>query len=391
MHGLVVLGASGEVLRPAILWNDQRTGAECARDRGADRARAPDRADRQPGSCRVHGAEAALAAPARARDLGPDPAGAAPEGLRPPSPDGGAGDRRRGRLRDAAPRRGCSALVGGGLRGARDPAGLAAAGPRVDRDRRRGRSGRRRARGRHRPARACSRSCSGRRASSSRCSRPTGPTSEARVHVFCHAVPGTWHAMGVMLSAAGSLAWLRELFGAPCGVLDEEAAGWPAGTEGLLFAPYLQGERTPYCGPGRARRLRRALASPRPRRARPRDARGRRLRAPGLARAPPRARRGCRGRAGLGRRLAQRALAEDRGLGARPAARAHRDRRGRRVRRRAARRGQGRRVRRTRPRRLRRCVRVTERVEPDPEWASGYEPWLRAVPSALSRTTTTGG
>ncbi|HTQ41401.1 MAG TPA: FGGY family carbohydrate kinase, partial [Polyangiaceae bacterium] len=45
----------------------------------------------------------------------------------------------------------------------------------------------------------------------------------ARVHVFCHAVPGTWHAMGVMLSAAGSLAWLRGVVDAPYGVLDEEA------------------------------------------------------------------------------------------------------------------------------------------------------------------------
>ena len=41
------------------------------------------------------------------------------------------------------------------------------------------------------------------------------PDREARVHVFCHAVPGTWHAMGVMLSAAGSFAWLRDVLGAP--------------------------------------------------------------------------------------------------------------------------------------------------------------------------------
>src|SRR5262249_27365250 len=40
------------------------------------------------------------------------------------------------------------------------------------------------------------------------------PDPEGRVHVFCHAVPGTWHAMGVMLSAAGSLAWLRGVLGA---------------------------------------------------------------------------------------------------------------------------------------------------------------------------------
>ncbi len=72
---------------------------------------------------------------------------------------------------------------------------------------------------------------------------------EARVHVFCHAVPGTWHAMGVMLSAAGSFSWLRHALDAPYGTLDEEASRWEPGTEGLLFAPYLQGERTPYPDP----------------------------------------------------------------------------------------------------------------------------------------------
>jgi xylulokinase len=76
------------------------------------------------------------------------------------------------------------------------------------------------------------------------------PDAEARVHTFCHAVPGTWHAMGVMLSGGGSFAWLRELLGVAPGELDEEAARWPAGTEGLLFAPYLSGERTPYSDPG---------------------------------------------------------------------------------------------------------------------------------------------
>jgi xylulokinase len=75
------------------------------------------------------------------------------------------------------------------------------------------------------------------------------PDAEARVHVFCHAVPGTWHAMGVMLSAAGSFAWLRQVLGAPYGTLDEEAARWEPGAEGLLFAPYLQGERTPHADP----------------------------------------------------------------------------------------------------------------------------------------------
>jgi xylulokinase len=75
------------------------------------------------------------------------------------------------------------------------------------------------------------------------------PEREARVHVFCHAVPGTWHAMGVMLSAAGSLTWLRHIIGANYGALDDEAARWPPGTEGLQFAPYLAGERTPHADP----------------------------------------------------------------------------------------------------------------------------------------------
>jgi xylulokinase len=75
------------------------------------------------------------------------------------------------------------------------------------------------------------------------------PDAEARVHVFCHAVPGTWQAMGVMLSAAASLAWLRRIVGAEYGVLDAEAERWPPESEGLLFAPYLAGERTPHADP----------------------------------------------------------------------------------------------------------------------------------------------
>jgi xylulokinase len=75
------------------------------------------------------------------------------------------------------------------------------------------------------------------------------PDQAARVHVFCHAVPGTWHAMGVMLAAAGSFSWLRHVLGSDYVVLDAEAARWRPGVEGLLFAPYLQGERTPHADP----------------------------------------------------------------------------------------------------------------------------------------------
>jgi xylulokinase len=68
-------------------------------------------------------------------------------------------------------------------------------------------------------------------------------------HAFCHAVPGAWHAMGVMLSAAGSLAWIRDVLDAPYDELLAEAEQWPAGVEGALFAPYLSGERTPHPDP----------------------------------------------------------------------------------------------------------------------------------------------
>jgi xylulokinase len=73
----------------------------------------------------------------------------------------------------------------------------------------------------------------------------------ARVHAFCHAVPGAWHAMGVMLSAAGSLQWLHDRLApdASFAALLDEAAVWAPGAGGLLFAPYLAGERTPYPDP----------------------------------------------------------------------------------------------------------------------------------------------
>ena len=73
----------------------------------------------------------------------------------------------------------------------------------------------------------------------------------ARVHAFCHAVPNAWHAMGVMLSAAGSLTWLRNTTAPdiPFGDLLKEADAWPPGSENLIFLPYLAGERTPHADP----------------------------------------------------------------------------------------------------------------------------------------------
>ena len=70
----------------------------------------------------------------------------------------------------------------------------------------------------------------------------------ARVHSFCHAAPGLWEAMGVMLNAAGALQWFRDAL-APGTSFDEvaaEASRWEAGAGGVLFLPYLQGERTPH-------------------------------------------------------------------------------------------------------------------------------------------------
>jgi xylulokinase len=75
--------------------------------------------------------------------------------------------------------------------------------------------------------------------------------SQGRLHTFCHAVPGMWHLMGVMLSAAGSLQWHRDTLapGLSFDDLLQEAELVPAGSEGLQFLPYLSGERTPYPDP----------------------------------------------------------------------------------------------------------------------------------------------
>jgi xylulokinase len=84
---------------------------------------------------------------------------------------------------------------------------------------------------------------------------------QLRMHTFCHAVPNKWHVMGVMLSAGGSLRWYRDTFcnqeravaglmGVdPYELITREAAQAPAGSEGLLFLPYLTGERTPHPDP----------------------------------------------------------------------------------------------------------------------------------------------
>jgi xylulokinase len=77
-----------------------------------------------------------------------------------------------------------------------------------------------------------------------------------RLHTFCHAIPGRWHVMGVTQSAGLSLRWFRDQFGAgvddgrdPYERLSDEAAKITAGCQGLLWTPYLMGERTPHLDP----------------------------------------------------------------------------------------------------------------------------------------------
>ena len=74
---------------------------------------------------------------------------------------------------------------------------------------------------------------------------------KGRLHAFCHAVPGLWHFMGVMLSAAGSLQWYRDTLTRDMSFDDllKEAEIVPAGSDGLQFLPYLTGERTPHPDP----------------------------------------------------------------------------------------------------------------------------------------------
>jgi xylulokinase len=81
---------------------------------------------------------------------------------------------------------------------------------------------------------------------------------EGRAHTFCHAVEGKWHNMGVTLSAGGSLQWFKNTLGHPetavakltdgdvYDILVKEALNAPVGSEGLCFLPYLTGERTPH-------------------------------------------------------------------------------------------------------------------------------------------------
>ncbi|HET9698483.1 MAG TPA: FGGY-family carbohydrate kinase, partial [Terriglobales bacterium] len=79
---------------------------------------------------------------------------------------------------------------------------------------------------------------------------------QGRLHTFCHAIPGRWHVMGVTQAAGLSLRWFRDLLGSAqreghnaYDVLTEEAAAIPAGSDGVMWTPYLMGERTPHLDP----------------------------------------------------------------------------------------------------------------------------------------------
>jgi xylulokinase len=271
MHGLVLLDAAGEVLRPAILWNDQRTAAECDAIRravGSERLIAITGNDALTGFTapklvwvRDHEPEvwwrvAHVLLPkdfVRLRLTGDyaldkaDGAGTilfdlavrdwSPEVLRaleidaawlPPTFEGpvvtGTVTAAAG---EATGLRAGTPVVAGGGDQAANAVGVGAVVPGVV---------------------ALSLGTSGVifATADSALRDPRG-----QVHAFCHAVPGRWHLMTVMLSAAGSLRWFRDALapGVPFGELAAAAAEVPAGSDGLLFLPYLTGERSPHPDP----------------------------------------------------------------------------------------------------------------------------------------------
>jgi xylulokinase len=261
MHGLVALGRDGRVLRPAILWNDQRTGAECAeieRRVGLERliALTGNRAlpgftapkilwlrNHEPDAyaslarvllpkdyvrlhlCGEHATDVSDASGTLLLDVAgrrwSDEVLAALEldpALLPPALESVA---LSGHTRD-----GVAVAAGGGDQAA-GAVGVGVVRPG--------------------PASVVL----GTSGVIFAAQDAYAADARARVHAFCHAVPATWHVMGVMLSAAGSLRWLRDAFAAGAGYdeLTAEAAAWPAATDGLLFLPYLAGERTPHADP----------------------------------------------------------------------------------------------------------------------------------------------
>ena len=271
MHGAVLLDAAGESLRPAILWNDQRTGAECDAIRAAV---GPERLiaitgndaltgftapklvwvrDHEPevwariahvllpkdfvrhrltGEYALDKADGAgtILFDLAARDWSPEVLDALridPSWM-PPTFEG---PQVTGTVTPAAAaatglRAGTRVVAGGGDQAA-NAVGVGAVGPGVV---------------------ALSLGTSGVVFAAT-----DRPLFEPRgiVHAFCHAVPDHWHMMSVMLSAAGSLRWFRDALapGTPFDALVAPAAEVPAGSSGLWFLPYLTGERSPYPDP----------------------------------------------------------------------------------------------------------------------------------------------
>ena len=202
---------------------------------------------------------------------------------------------------------------------------------------------------------------------------------QARLHSFCHAVPDTWHAMGVMLSAAGSLRWLRDAARRRLRGAARRRGRMARGRRGPALRSLSRRRANAAPRSGCARRVHGAGAPPRPGRAHARRARGRRVRAARLARAARRARCRAGRRPRLRRWGAERALAAHRRLRARAPARAHRRRGGIRVRRSAARRRRGRRVR-ARPRRRSRPASASA------TWSSPIRPGPRHTGRPMAAT-----
>ena len=257
MHGLVALDDADRVLRPAILWNDQRTGEECVEERFGLRELV-----RLAGNRALPGFTAPKLLWLRKHE--PDVYARIGHVLLPKdyvrlrltgehATD--VADASGTLLFDVAAR-GWSDEVMDGLEIPRDWVPTALESPASPGRRRRVYLSRRapvtrpqvRSASGWRP-RARSPSCSGPQASSSRRSlRCRSGRTRTPSAAPC---PDGWHAMGVMLSAAGSLGWLRGVVapGKPPEAVVAEAEPWPPGVEGLIFLPYLAGERTPHVDP----------------------------------------------------------------------------------------------------------------------------------------------
>ncbi|CAA9498236.1 MAG: Xylulose kinase [uncultured Solirubrobacteraceae bacterium] len=263
MHGLVALDSADRVLRPAILWNDQRTAAECDRIEqtlGAERLieltgnraltgfTAPKLLWIRENEPQIHERIAHLLLPkdyVRLRRPGEPPTAPAA----PPGPLGRYGAARRwsdevlaGLAVDAAwlPRVLESPEPSGTTRTGAIPVAAGAG------DQAAGALGV----GVVRPGEALS-VVLGTSGVVFAATDGFAPDPHGRVHAFAHAVPGAWHTMGVVLSAAGSLSWLRDAIAPDSGFADlvTAAESWPPGTENLRFLPYLAGERTPHADP----------------------------------------------------------------------------------------------------------------------------------------------